>query len=89
MVGCVIQTLIGTNFKKEEREFTPRIFNFRNVTDLSPYFPPEKGKMGYESLKHPCRLGLVNIEAPRQEEYIRYELVLFKSLQNPMRVFSY
>ena len=83
MVGCVIQTLIGTNFKKEEREVAPRIFNFRNVTDLSPYFPPKKGR--WDSNLASLSWELVN----RQEEYIRYELVFFKSLQNPMRVFSY
>jgi len=64
-------------------------FEFQGCHRFVSLFPPETGKMGYESLKHPCRLGLVNIEAPRQEEYIRYELVFFKSLQNPMRVFSY
>jgi len=88
MVGCVIQTLIGTNFKKEEREVTPRILNFRDVTDLSPYFPPKQGRWD-TNLKASLSWELVNIEAPRQEEYIRYELVFFKSLQNPMRVFSY
>jgi len=83
MVGCVIQTLIGTNFKKEEREVTPRILNFRDVTDLSPYFPPKQGR--WDSNLASLSWELVN----RQEEYIRYELVFFKSLQNPMRVFSY
>jgi len=46
MVGCVIQTLIGTNFKKEEREVTPRI---SGMSQICLTISPETGKMGFES----------------------------------------
>jgi len=73
MVGCVIQTLIGTNFKKEEREVAPRILKYREGADMTPYIPPKQGRWD-TNLKASISWELVN----RQEEYyIRYELVFF------------
>jgi len=70
-------------YKLQERGEGSHTSYFRDVTDLSNYFPPKQGR--WDSNLASLSWELVN----RQEEYIRYELVFFKSLQNPMRVFSY